>query len=110
MTANVKSWRQRTRTALVRIIWHRNPPESKRDACSVSEVPEGAGTELAVTEAAAEEMDAETAPAKRRHEDVVAVPQAQRLKQIEASVGVGAKNNAQCCPRACIASIKGRQK
>ncbi|KAH6930661.1 hypothetical protein HPB50_016292 [Hyalomma asiaticum] len=63
----------------------------QRDARSVSQIPEAAGAELGVTEAAAEKMDAETAPAKRRHGDVVAVSQSQRLRQIEASVGVGAK-------------------
>ncbi|KAH6922005.1 hypothetical protein HPB50_007405 [Hyalomma asiaticum] len=57
-------------------------------------IPEAAGAELAVTEAAAEKMDAETAPAKRRHDDVVAVSQSQRLRQIEASVGVGVKKKA----------------
>ncbi|KAL1420502.1 hypothetical protein MTO96_004536 [Rhipicephalus appendiculatus] len=42
------------------------------DACSVSQVPKVVDKEPAVIKTAAEEMDAEAAPAKRRHEDVVA--------------------------------------
>ncbi|KAH7940258.1 hypothetical protein HPB52_022578 [Rhipicephalus sanguineus] len=49
----------------------------QRDACSVSQVPDASDKEPAVIETAAEEMDAEATPAKRRHEDVVAASQDQ---------------------------------
>ncbi|KAH6940311.1 hypothetical protein HPB50_026638 [Hyalomma asiaticum] len=77
----------------------------QRDARSVSQIPEAAGAELAVTEAAAEKIDAETAPAKRRHDDVVAVSQSQRLRQIEASLGVGAKKKARSGARVRASSL-----
>ncbi|KAH6922493.1 hypothetical protein HPB50_015092 [Hyalomma asiaticum] len=85
----------------------RNPPESSETRRSVSQIPEAAGAELAVTEAAAEKMDAETAPAKRRHDDVVAVSQSQRLRQIEASVGVGVKKKARSGARVRASSPSG---
>ncbi|KAL1436848.1 hypothetical protein MTO96_049245 [Rhipicephalus appendiculatus] len=59
----------------------------QRDACSVSQVPKAADKEPAVIETAAEEMDAEAAPAERRHEDVVAASHDQRLSLRETSVG-----------------------
>lgn len=78
----------------------------QRDACSVSQVPEAAGKEPAVIATAAEEMDAEAAPAKRRHEDVVAASQDQRMRQIEASVGVsGAKKKARGAVRMRASSL-----
>lgn len=78
----------------------------QRDACSVSQVPEAADKEPAVIETAAEEMDAEAAPAKRRHEDVVAASQDQRLRQIEASVGVsGTKKKARGAVRMRASSL-----
>ncbi|KAL1462045.1 hypothetical protein MTO96_043247 [Rhipicephalus appendiculatus] len=77
----------------------------QRGACSVSTVLEAVGKVLAVTEASAEEMDAETTPAKRRHEDAVAVPQGQRPRQIEASVGVGAKKKTRSAVRVRASSL-----
>ncbi|KAL1485765.1 hypothetical protein MTO96_031755 [Rhipicephalus appendiculatus] len=78
----------------------------QRDACSVSQVPKAADKESAVIAIAAEEMDAEAAPAKRRHEDVVAASQDQRLRLIEASVGVsGAKKKARGAVRMRASSL-----
>ncbi|KAL1466210.1 hypothetical protein MTO96_042882 [Rhipicephalus appendiculatus] len=78
----------------------------QRDACSVSQVPKAADKESAVIAIAAEEMDAKAAPAKRRHEDVVAASQDQRLRLIEASVGVsGAKKKARGAVRMRASSL-----
>ncbi|KAL3185128.1 hypothetical protein MRX96_031006 [Rhipicephalus microplus] len=55
---------------LAQTTWERNPPESSGNARSVIQVPEAVGTKLAVAEAAAEKMNAETAPPMHRSEDV----------------------------------------
>lgn len=78
----------------------------QRGACSLSQFPEAADKEPAVIETAAEDMDAEAGPAQRRHEDVVAATQDQRLRQIEACVGVsGAKKKARGAVRMRASSL-----
>ncbi|KAH6935988.1 hypothetical protein HPB50_012166 [Hyalomma asiaticum] len=91
VTTYAKRRGQRTRTALTRSTRERNPPESGETRVASRRFQRQRAPN---SEAAAEKMDAETAPAKRRHNDVVAVSQSQRLRQIEASVGVGAKKKA----------------
>ncbi|XP_049522543.1 uncharacterized protein LOC125945033 [Dermacentor silvarum] len=56
------------------------------DATSVSQTQQAASIKPAVDESAVGNMDAETTPAKRRHDDVSAVSQEQRLRQVEASL------------------------
>ncbi|KAH7933742.1 hypothetical protein HPB49_016696 [Dermacentor silvarum] len=65
---------------------HEGPTGESSDATSVSQMQQAASIKPAVDENALGNMDAETTPAKRRHDDVSAVSQEHRLRQVEASL------------------------
>ncbi|KAH7959243.1 hypothetical protein HPB49_009643 [Dermacentor silvarum] len=68
------------------VLQDEGPTGESSDATSVSETQQAASIKPAVDESALGNMDAETTPAKRRHDDVSAVSQEQRLRQVEASL------------------------
>ncbi|KAH7953112.1 hypothetical protein HPB49_004867 [Dermacentor silvarum] len=94
------------------VLQDEGPTGESSDATSVSQTQQAASIKPAVDESALGNMDAETTPAKRRHDDVSAVSQEQRLRQVEASLeanGVKKKPRSAVRTRASFLARGGKE-